>query len=189
MTSESWDGVDRRGPDRPWSSSPATVSPAVDGAVVATGAASRASRTRERLHLVLGAGSWVAFALIWRWHLVTDVPEDLPRTLLTIGGFLAAFCLATPAWVAWNRNIYKRRHRRTSAIVRPVAFERDWTGRRVVPVRGARHHVGEVVVDLATAGGLEVKTYEPTTPPAPEWETTRWFGDDERRRDHVRRVA
>jgi len=98
---------------------------------VATGARSRASAGRRALHVAIGAGSWLAFAGLWAWQLNVSVPPTWPLALAALAAVLLAYSLLVPAWVRWNRNIFRRRHRRTAAAVHPVDFSHDMLGRTV----------------------------------------------------------
>lgn len=98
---------------------------------VATGARSRASARRRVLHVVVGAGSWLGFAGLWVWQLNVSVPPNWPIALAGLAGVFGAYAVLVPAWVRWNRSIYRRRHRRTSSVQVPVDFGHDMMGRTV----------------------------------------------------------
>jgi hypothetical protein len=98
---------------------------------VATGARSRASSWRRVLHLLVGAGSWLGFAALWAWQLDVNVPPNWPVALAALAAVLAGYAVLVPAWVRWNRAIYRRRHRRTTSVQVPVDFRQDMMGRTV----------------------------------------------------------
>jgi hypothetical protein len=98
---------------------------------VATGASSRASARRRFLHLAAGAGSWLGFAGLWVWQLDVSVPPGWPWAIAALAVVLGAYAVMVPAWVRWNRAIYRRRHRRTSPVQIPVDFSHDMMGRTV----------------------------------------------------------
>jgi multisubunit Na+/H+ antiporter MnhE subunit len=81
--------------------------------------------------LAVGAGSWLGFAGLWVWQLNVSVPPQWPIALAALAGILVAYSVAVPAWVRWNRSIYRRRHRRTSSVEVPMDFSHDRLGRTV----------------------------------------------------------
>jgi hypothetical protein len=103
---------------------------------VATGSRSRAQRARKAAHGIAGVASWLGFAALWTWQILVNVPANWPVDVVVIAGTLALFGVLTPLWVGWNRNIYRRRHRRTTPISHEVDFTRDKLGRRIVAERG-----------------------------------------------------
>lgn len=129
---------------------------------VATGANSGSTTARRLLHVGIGALGWVIFAGLWVWQLEVFVPSNWLAGLKALGVMLIVFALATPAWVAWNRNIYRRRHRRTTALVREVDFERDALGRTIAADPGVRTASGEIVVEVD--GDDRTKRYRALTP-------------------------
>ncbi|WP_205697279.1 hypothetical protein [Conexibacter sp. SYSU D00693] len=153
-----WDGVERRGPGRPWAGAGARQP---TGREVGTGAESRSTAAGRIRHAVVGGASWLVLGALWVWELDGHVPSHWWPPLVGLLGVLALFAAFTPGWVAWNRSIYRRRHRRTSPMVVEVAFDRDWVGRSVRAAEGVRDHVGEIRVRLEEQPGTDgVKVYE-----------------------------
>jgi len=77
-----------------------------------------------------------------------------------MAGTLALFTVLTLGWVRWNRNIYRRRHRRKAPLVQAVSFVQDTQGRTIVAPPELRERSGEIVVSL-TGPELGVKRYIP----------------------------
>lgn len=127
------------------------------GRLVATGQASRSTRARSALHALAGAASWIALIVLCAWRFGSDAPAHAGSAVLAIGLTGIVFATLGVAWVAWNRNIYRRRHRRTSAIVTPVAFTHDTTGRQIAAAPGIQEASGTIVVDIDPESGR--KTY------------------------------
>lgn len=127
------------------------------GHTVATGQASRSTRARSALHAVAGVASWIALILLGAWRFGSDAPAHAWTAVLGIGVYGIAFAAIGVAWIAWNRNIYRRRHRRTSAITTPVAFTHDTTGRQIAASPGIQEASGTIIVDVDPESGR--KTY------------------------------
>jgi hypothetical protein len=123
---------------------------------VATGAQSRAGAARRIAHMAAGIASWIAFAVLAAWQLTGYVPPHLGLELELIGAWAAAMILFANLWVRWNRRIYRRRHRRTSAVEVDIAFAADALGRTIVAPKDLRDALGEIVVTVAAG----VKRYE-----------------------------
>ena len=124
---------------------------------VASGSGSRATTTRRAAHVAAGLLGWTVFVGLWVWQLEVYVPDQWLAGIVMIVAVLGAFAVATPAWVAWNRNIYRRRHRRTKPLVMEVAFDEDALGRRIVADPGVRTAPGRIVVEVDETG--RAKTY------------------------------
>jgi hypothetical protein len=88
--------------------------------VALTGSRSSASPRRRRGHVLLGAMSWIVLAALWVWQLDVYVPSNWFGGVALIIVLLAGWTCFSMMWVAWCRNIYRRRHRRTSAPEREV---------------------------------------------------------------------
>lgn len=149
---------ERRGPGRPWAQPPVPVS-AGEHSVV-TGSASRASPGRKVAHGLVGGAAWLGFGWLWVVQITQHLPVEWKLELTGIAGTLAAFTVLTLGWVRWNRNIYRRRHRRTAALVQPVSFARDTLGRRITASADLHHRRGEIVISLA-GSKRDVKCYTP----------------------------
>ncbi|HSZ14645.1 MAG TPA: hypothetical protein VK790_11495 [Solirubrobacteraceae bacterium] len=108
--------------------------------------------------------SWVALAALWVWQLDVYVPSDWLGGVELILALLAGWTCFSVMWVAWCRNIYRRRHRRTSPLKREVNFERDALERRIVAPPGIAATRGQVVISVDEAG---VKRYQLVEPRAP----------------------
>ena len=136
--SSEYRGPERRRPGRPWVDRPLAGrdgdTPARERASrrVSTGSHAGISRARSALHVAAGAAGWAIFAALWVWQLKVYVPAHWLGGILLLVAIAAAYSLLTPGWVWWNRNIYRRRHRRRSALEREVAMDRDTLGRRLL---------------------------------------------------------
>jgi membrane protein implicated in regulation of membrane protease activity len=131
-----------------------------------TGSRTRASRPRRAAHVAVGLASWVALTALWVWQLGTFVPASWFAGVATILVLLAVWSAFSVVWVAWSRNIYRRRHRRTEPVVHDVDFTQDALGRRIVaPPQLVGAHGGHVLV---TVGDDGVKRYQPALARTPE---------------------
>jgi membrane protein implicated in regulation of membrane protease activity len=153
-----------------------------------TGSRTRASRPRRAAHVAAGVASWLALAALWVWQLGTFVPASWFDGVATILVLLAVWSGFSVVWVAWSRNIYRRRHSRTTPVVRDVDFTHDALGRRIIaPPRLAGAQGGHVLV---TVGDDGAKRYQPalarTPEPAPR---VRWAGRSQARRHRGRHLA
>jgi hypothetical protein len=124
---------------------------------VASGSAARIGRARLALHVCVGVLGWLGLAALWIWQLAVYVPSDWLRGLELIAVILGAFALLVPAWVAWNRNIYRRRHARLMPRSLSVDFSHDRLGRTVVGGPGVLSAGGEIRVRVDPL--TDVKTY------------------------------
>jgi hypothetical protein len=133
---------------RPWPSSTLPVS---------TGVASRASDLRAGLHGAAGLVGWAALIACvgWRWAASTSSRVGLITIAGTAAILLIIFALRT--WVEWNRSIYRRRHRRTRAVERSVAFDVDALGRPVAGDPATLMASPEIVIRVTDDG---VKHYD-----------------------------
>ena len=122
-----------------------------------TGSRSRARVPARIGHLVVALVGWAGLLSLWAWQLAVGIPStwlDGPAVLL---GVLALWVGLLRCWVAWSRSIYRRRHRRTTALSVPVDFSQDSLGRKVtVEPRAVAAHKVEILVSRP---GL--KAYEP----------------------------
>jgi len=125
---------------------------------VATGSASRASRGRKVAHGLVGGASWLGFGWLCVLQITQHLPGEWKMQLTGIAGTLVLFTGLTLGWVSWNRNIYRRRHRRTVAPVQPVSVARDTQGRRITASADHDRRRGEIVISLA-GPALDVKSY------------------------------
>lgn len=121
-------------------------------AVDLTGVASEASWLRTFFHVVFGALGWIAFGGLWLWQLTSNVPDRWLEGVLLIAVILVAWTLFTICWVTWNRNIYRRRHRRGDPVVVEVEVDEDTLGRPVIGARKARDHAGQIVISVDEEG-------------------------------------
>jgi hypothetical protein len=64
--------------------------------------------------------SWIVLAALWVWQLDVYVPSNWFGGVALIIVLLAGWTCFSMMWVGWCRNIYRRRHRRTSAPEREV---------------------------------------------------------------------
>ncbi len=94
---------------------------------------------------------------------------------------LVVFSAWMLAWVRWNRNIYKRRHRRRHPLVQEVSFTHDTRGRRIVAPPGTLTRRGETVVWIDPSD--EVKHYESGASDELERDPLAAFARDARRRE------
>lgn len=116
--------------------------------VALTGSASRANPLRRAFQAALGALSWIGFALLWVWQLEVYVPSTWMYSICLIAIILAAWIVFTIAWVKWNRNIYARRHRRTTPVRMEVEMAEDSLGRPIVASGGIRAAEGQIFIDV-----------------------------------------
>lgn len=147
-----------------------------------TGSRSRCSASRRALHVSIGFASWIALGALWAWQVVVHVPSRWLEAIALIAALTVVWACFAIGWVAWCRNIYKRRHSRTKALLRHVDFERDTLGREVLAPPGLAELSGQVLISVP---GPQMKLYQLgeraglLTPPPP--------GDDvEVRRDRER---
>jgi len=116
--------------------------------VALTGTRAR-TRTRQRaVHASVGVASWIAFAGLWAWQLNVFVPRNWYAGVALIVALGVGWRIATSAWIAWSRSIYRRRHRRTSAVKVEVDFSRDRLGRTTLAPPGLADTLGHVVVSV-----------------------------------------
>lgn len=99
------------------------------------------------------------------WQLKVYVPAEWLGGVSLLVAVAAAFTALTPAWVWWNRNIYRRRHRRRTPLVREVGMERDALGRELLVAPEVLLNPTEVRVTVDSGGA--VKRYDVPPPVAP----------------------
>jgi hypothetical protein len=120
---------------------------------VATGLASRASRLRRVVHVLAGVGGWVAFVVLAVWQLGFYAPRGVGADLIALAACGAAFMVIGLAWVRWNQSIYRRRHSRTSALVKHVDFSHDTLGRQITAPPGIREAPGWICISIEPESG------------------------------------
>lgn len=130
-----------------------------------TGSRTRTSRRRQLGHVLLGVASWIALAALWVWQLATYVPANWLDGVELIGALLAGWVCFSVVWVAWCRDIYRRRHTRTTPLKRTVEFEHDTLGRPVLAPPGIAGARGQVLISVSEDG---VKRYRIAPPHAVE---------------------
>jgi hypothetical protein len=126
---------------------------------VATGLASRASRLRRVVHVLAGVVGWAVFVVLAGWQLGSYAPRGVSGDLVALAACGAAFTVIGLAWVRWNQSIYRRRHRRTSALVKHVDFSHDALGRRIAAAPGIREATGWICISIEPGSGR--KSYRP----------------------------
>jgi hypothetical protein len=117
-----------------------------------TGSRARSSARRRALHALLGVASWIALGALWAWQAAVHVPSHWLQAIALIAALAAAWACFATAWVAWCRNIYKRRHSRTNALLRHIDFERDTLGREVLAPPGLAELSGQVLISVPGPG-------------------------------------
>lgn len=147
---------ERRRVGRPWADRPPPV--AEGRHRVATGSGSRASPGRKVAHGLAGVASWVGFGWLWVLQVTQHLPSAWALELLGLVGTLLLFTGLTLGWVRWNRNIYRRRHRRTAALVKPVSVAEDTLGRRITASADPYLRRGEITISLV-GSERDVKCY------------------------------
>jgi hypothetical protein len=115
--------------------------------------------------VLIGIAGWIALAALWVWQLGAHVPANWFNGVELILAMLAGWVCLSGAWVAWNRSISRRRHRRTSPIEREVDFAHDTLGRPIVLAPAVRTARGQVLVSVDASG---IKRYRLATQEAPE---------------------
>ena len=120
---------------------------------VATGLASRASRPRRVVHVLAGVVGWAVFVALAVWQLGFYAPHGVEAELIALAACGAAFTVAGLAWVRWNQSIYRRRHRRTSALVKHVEFSHDTLGRQITAAPGIREAPGWICISIEPESG------------------------------------
>jgi membrane protein implicated in regulation of membrane protease activity len=134
--------------------------------VALTGSRTRATRSRRAAQVAVGVASWLGLGTLWVWQLATFVPGSWLAGVATLVLLLVVWSCFSVAWVAWSRNIYRRRHNRTKPVVREVDFTHDALGRRVLaPPEVVAVGGGHVLVTIGDDG---VKRYQPALARAPE---------------------
>jgi hypothetical protein len=109
------------------------------------------------MHIGVGGAGWLLLGLLWLWQFKTrEIPGDWPIVVTAAAGGGLALAVLSVAWVRWNQDIYRRRHRRRTPLIAAVQFEKDAVGRRIVaPPEGLDGSRILIRVDGATA----VKSY------------------------------
>jgi len=126
-----------------------------------TGSRTRTTRRRRVGHVLLGVASWVALAALWAWQLAVYVPANWLDGVELIGVLLAGWVCFSVAWVVWCRDIYRRRHTRTTPLKRTVDFERDMLGRPVVAPPGLAAARGQVLISVSEDGAKRYRIAPP----------------------------
>jgi hypothetical protein len=126
--------------------------------VALTGSRARTSRARLTGHLLAGLASWVVLACLWVWQVAVHVPTNWLGGVGLIFALLAVWVCLSISWVAWNRSIYHRRHRRTRPIERELDFTHDALGRPIVAPPGPALLGGQVIVSVDADG---IKRFRP----------------------------
>lgn len=86
---------------------------------------------------------------MWIWQANVGIPADWWVGVEVIGAVAAGYGIFVVSWVAWNRSIYRRRHRRTEPLQLEVAFTTDTLGRTIVAGPGVAAYPVEVVVSVS----------------------------------------
>lgn len=118
--------------------------------------------------MLVGIASWIALATLWIWQLHTYVPSNWFAAVELIFVLLAGWACFSLAWVAWCRNIYRRRHRRTRPLQRPIDFSADTLGRKILAPPGIGSARGQVILSVDASGAKRYRlAREPEqSPPA-----------------------
>jgi hypothetical protein len=128
---------------------------------VATGLGTRIGARRVALHLALGALGWLILGGFWVWQLAVYIPPTWVEGIVLLGAIFAVYVVLTPIWVAWNRSIHRRRHSRTTPLLREVRLDRDALGR---PTVGSPSTQAALIrVSLIADGRLKRYLVEETT--------------------------
>jgi hypothetical protein len=114
--------------------------------VALTGTRSRIGARRQLGHVLVGIAGWVALAGLWVWQLSNYIPANWLTGIELIFALLIGWTFFSVAWVAWCRNIYRRRHRRTAPIEREVDFSHDTLGRPILAAPAVRGSHGQVLL-------------------------------------------
>lgn len=122
------------------------------------------------MHALLGVTAWAGFLSLWVWQIDGYLPTHWMGGLIMIGVGAAGYAILTPLCVWWNRNIYRRHHKRRSPIICEVGFKTDRLGRKLLIRPAVLLHPTRVTVDLDEAN--ETKRYlVPSARPKPlAWE-------------------
>jgi hypothetical protein len=126
--------------------------------VALTGSRAHTGRARLTGHLLAGLAGWVVLAGLWVWQLAVHVPANWLGGVGLIFALLAVWVCFSISWVAWNRSIYRRRHRRTRPIERELDFTHDALGRPIAAPPGPALLGGQVIVSVDADG---VKRFRP----------------------------
>jgi hypothetical protein len=122
------------------------------GRQVATGSASRSTRSAKTLHICAGGAGWVLLGLLWLWQFESRaIPRDWALVITAAAGGWLALAALSMIWVRWNQDIYRRRHRRRTPLIAPVQFETDAVGRRIVAADGLDGSRIVIRIDRAAA--------------------------------------
>jgi hypothetical protein len=131
--------------------------------VALTGALSHASTRRRLGQVLVGLASWLGLAALWVWQLEVYVPANWFNGVELILAMLAGWTCLSIAWVWWCRDIYRRRHRRTTPLRREVDSQHDSLGRGVLLAPEIHAARGQILVSVTEHG---VKRYD-LAPPRP----------------------
>lgn len=116
--------------------------------VALTGSFSRTNARRRVGHVLVGIASWIALATLWIWQMHTYVPSNWFAAVELIFVLLAGWACFSLVWVAWCRDIYRRRHRRTRPLQQAVDFSADTLGRKIVAPPGIGSARGHVILSV-----------------------------------------
>ncbi len=117
-----------------------------------TGSRSRSGARRRALHVLIGLASWIALGALWAWQVVVHVPSRWLEGIALIAALAVVWACFAIGWVTWCQSIYRRRHRRTKALLRHVDFERDTLGRDVLAPPGLSELAGQVLISVPGPG-------------------------------------
>lgn len=97
-------------------------------------------------HLPGIIAGWLLFA--WLWWLVASQPWQATGLQRLVVGAAVLFPVVTLAWIAHNRNIYRRLGPRRGLRVVPLRYEADFFGRAVDADWPALQQAQLVVIDI-----------------------------------------
>jgi hypothetical protein len=121
-------------------------------AIALTGSASRSGSMRRLVHITTGILAWIAFVALWDWQINVFIPPDWVGNVLLVATIIFAWAAFTVLWVAWNRSIYRRRHRRTEPLELAVSAAEDSLGRPLVGAVGAQGTLGQIFISVDGEG-------------------------------------
>jgi hypothetical protein len=137
-----------------------------------TGSTSRAKGPQLVLQSSLGVLAWLGFSALWVWQLEVNVPERWLDSLTVIGTIAGLWVIFTLGWVAWNRSIYRRRHRRNTPVRLEVGMDHDSLGRPIVASRWIRTAPGQILISVNGDGTKRYREAELSSKAMPTRGTT-----------------